>query len=378
MVLWGSWANMLLLAKARFELFFFDYIIGHWTVGLIQAGTAWHSLSRAAHAGWFGVAAFGICGGAGLLFAAASLFAVAACDLAGMAISTVCLLSVEMCIGVPLLLCLEGFGTAAHLIFSFVGVGLVLAAVALDYKCQMQLAEDRLIPTLLTTKADGLQRDVLDCSATNDNAAQSEAAGLIQELGESPVATPSAATEPNKFDLPVGQGHRGLFLAACAGVCFAVWPCASSVVQGQSRFHDVLESGTLDPSGFFLVYTIGAFLGSLILLPPLCRRPFHSGDPIEFLPSYVALPCRTHLYGILGGFMHGLGAVLSLEGGRVLGNAVSVSITRCQPLVCAIWGVLLWGELDNATHGTRCTFGCMLIMFAMAVLSFLLAGLSNQ
>jgi hypothetical protein len=51
-----------------------------------------------------------------------------------------------------------------------------------------------------------------------------------------------------------------------------------------------------------------------------------------------------------------------------------MSITRCQPLVCATWGVLVWGELHGARWKTQVIFGAMLLMFVLALILFLLAG----
>lgn len=173
-------------------------------------------------------------------------------------------------------------------------------------------------------------------------------------------------------------GRRGIFFAVCGGMCFAMWPCASSLVEGQSQLGDILHSATLDPAAFFLLYAFGALICSLIILPPLCRHPIHNGPPTFFCSAYCALPWRKHLCGLIGGFMHGLGTILSLSAGNVLGNSVSISITRCQPLVVALWGVFLWGELQGATRATWCYFVCMMLLFVAAVVSFLFAGLTNS
>ena len=50
-----------------------------------------------------------------------SLLAVASIDLAGMALPTIILLGVEMALGVPFLLFVEGWGSAEHVLLSFAG-----------------------------------------------------------------------------------------------------------------------------------------------------------------------------------------------------------------------------------------------------------------
>ena len=170
----------------------------------------------------------------------------------------------------------------------------------------------------------------------------------------------------------------GIILAAISGLLFSVWPIASSFVMGTSRFGNVVKSAKLEPTSFFILYATSALISCLILLPIFSKRPVHNGDPLLFWPNYLALKSATHFLGILGGFMHGLGTLLSLDAGKSLGNSVSISITRCQPLVCALWGVLLWGELQGARRGTLFYFVCMMMLFVAAVISFLFAGLSNS
>ena len=50
-----------------------------------------------------------------------SLLAVASIDLAGMAMPTIILLGVEMALGVPFLLFVEGWGSTEHVLLSFAG-----------------------------------------------------------------------------------------------------------------------------------------------------------------------------------------------------------------------------------------------------------------
>merc|ERR1719464_1238863 len=109
---------------------------------LIQANSALPSLTTALTAGWDGAAVLLISAVSGFLYALASLLAIAFVDLACMSLSTVCLVSIEMVLGVPLLLLEEGIGTSAHLALSLAGIAAVLAAVAFDYLCHARLAKD--------------------------------------------------------------------------------------------------------------------------------------------------------------------------------------------------------------------------------------------
>lgn len=408
MVLWGSWANTLLLAKTRFELYFFDYIFGHLIMATIQIGAGIPSLGSALTGGWQGAVALLVSAAAGFIFAFASLLAVAACDLAGMAISTVFLLGIEMSLGVPLLLFTEGFGSPVHWMCSLAGVVIVLAAVAADFVCHSKLDRDR----------DAVEAAKLTGFSQVERAAVSESNGpRFSHVSERSVVTPfrskvvnsslssfafrsqagagqpgqpefvrsflthggsHVSARPFRAEEGVSSARRGCIFAMMGGVCFAVWPVASSFVEGQSKWGNPLGPAKLDPSSFFFVYALGAVVAAMALLPPLCKWPIHSGEPLNFGLAYSALPMKVHFLGLLGGFAHGLGSVLSLDSGHVLGNAVSVSIARCQPLVCATWGLLLWGELEGARRGTMCAFAVMICLFAAAVAIFLVAGVADS
>merc|ERR1712203_219770 len=81
--------------------------------------------------------------------------------------------------------------------------------------------------------------------------------------------------------------------------------------------------------------------------------------------------------GLMGGLLHGAGFVLTLRAGQIIGNTISVSIARCSPFVCALWGALLWKELQGSRCKTVCAFLLTLLLCAIAVGLLLLGGLSQ-
>merc|ERR1719213_1157718 len=88
---------------------------------------------------------------------------------------------------------------------------------------------------------------------------------------------------------------------------------------------------------------------------------------MNFWMCYLEQPIATHVLGFLGGLLQGIGTVMSLQAGSILGNTISMSITRCSPVVAALWGWGFWGELNGASIATRCMFCAMLICFLVAV-----------
>ena len=162
----------------------------------------------------------------------------------------------------------------------------------------------------------------------------------------------------------VKRGNLGLTFAAVGGFCFALWPCISSCVEGQTQWGNAFAT-QLNASDFFFVYAaclhasrsaslpnspkvedgrcepeaVGALLAALLLLPLLCQWPLHSGRErrescaqkrlfcsaklaavqgvsLSFWSSYLELRAWNHFLGLAGGFAHGCGSMLSLQAGH--------------------------------------------------------------
>lgn len=80
----------------------------------------------------------------------------------------------------------------------------------------------------------------------------------------------------------VKKANLGLIFAACGGFCFSTWPCLGSLVEGQTQWTTWDSAPKLNASAFFFVYALGAVIAVLLLLPPLCRWPLHSGVNLNF------------------------------------------------------------------------------------------------
>ena len=92
MICWGSWANTLKLCPGyRFQLFYWDYVIGHGGGrGFLGADGGQHGNAGAAVAGRSGADGAGadaLCDCGGAIFNVANLLLVAAIDVAGLAVA---------------------------------------------------------------------------------------------------------------------------------------------------------------------------------------------------------------------------------------------------------------------------------------------------
>ena len=134
MLCWGSWANTLKLCPGyRFQLFYWDYVIGLilgsllWGLTLGSAGETGRSfLSDVAHASgyhiWF--AALG-----GIIFNVANLLLVAAIDIAGLAVAFPVGIGLALVVGAVSSYLISPAGNPIVL---FSGIALVVTAIVLD------------------------------------------------------------------------------------------------------------------------------------------------------------------------------------------------------------------------------------------------------
>ncbi|CAJ1389014.1 unnamed protein product, partial [Effrenium voratum] len=303
MFLWGSWANTLLLFRDRFELYLLDYAFGHLLAGCVGLQDAVLSLRHVSGGAGVGVVLASGC--AGVLFAIGSLLCVASIDLAGMALPTLVMLSVEMALGVPLLLLIEGWGTAGHVALTLSGVMAVLLAALFDGWCHWSLQCDR----ARAERAERLERferselealpgqclglssqfsslsfwsfraslaasDRAERSAAERSADRATATLSFLAHGSIPSLIPQVRRSQRNVRGERSSKATGLALAACGGACFALWPCVGSLVEGQGSADCRV---CLRPAAFFLLYAAGAVLAALAILPPICRWPLHSG-----------------------------------------------------------------------------------------------------
>ena len=69
--------------------------------------------------------------------------------------------------------------------------------------------------------------------------------------------------------------------------------------------------------------------------------------------EYFAGKIETHLVGILGGCIWGLGTVLSYIAAEKAGTAISYALGQGAPMIAALWGVFIWKEFAGSPRGTN-------------------------
>jgi len=150
MLCWGSWANTQKLATQewRFQLFYWDYVIGVFLFSIVLAftlgshgefGRGFVADLLQADPKWLGSAFFG-----GVIFNLSNILLVAAIDIAGMAVAFPVGVGLALVLGVVTIYVVKPEGNVPMLAL---GVGCVMLAIVLDALAYRRLATaDRKTP----------------------------------------------------------------------------------------------------------------------------------------------------------------------------------------------------------------------------------------
>src|SRR5678809_1384892 len=104
----------------------------------------------------------------------------------------------------------------------------------------------------------------------------------------------------------------------------------------------------------------------------LMKRPF-DGPPVGY-GQYFKGKLSTHLVGILGGLIWGLGNSFKLIAAGKAGPAISYGLGQGATLVAALWGVFIWKEFKGAPKETNALITAMFIFFVVGLGVLIYAG----
>ncbi|MDD3590863.1 MAG: hypothetical protein PHO46_11435 [Thermoguttaceae bacterium] len=336
MICWGSWANAQKLAdkKWRYELFYWDYTLGVLATAIIFAMT-WgsqnpdstyayqHNLSQAivenpASLGW----AFA----GGVVFNIANILLVSAIDIAGLAVAFPVGIGLALVLGV-LWNYINDPAASGNPLFLFLGVGLVAVAIvisALSYK----------------------KRD-------------------------------EASADPNAPKKPIG---KGLALSILCGVLMSLFylfvakSLGKVVVDGEllelthenlARQGAVFESGKLTPYVANLIFAVGVFVSTCVIMPILMRFPI-VGEPVE-KGHYWRGSLANHFWGWVGGGIWAIGMTFNVLAAGLASPAVAYGLGQGATLMSAIWGVFIWREFKGSPKGVGKMLAAMFVFFIVGL-----------
>jgi glucose uptake protein len=313
MLCWGSWANTQKLAKGyRFELFYWDYVIGillfsgilGFTLGSSgSAGQGFAENIRHADTSNIWSAMLG-----GVIFNLSNILLVAAIAIAGMAIAFPVGIGLCMVLGVVINYIAAPQGDAFSL---FLGVALVSVAIVFDALAYRKLAA-------------------------------------------------------SKQTTPV----KGIVLSILAGFLMAWF--FRFVAASIATNLEAPEAGKLTPYSAFFFFVIGIVVSNFLFNTYLMKKPIE-GAPVTF-SQYFSAGAKSHFSGIIGGMIWAVGTSLSLIAAGKAGYAISFGLGQGATLIGALWGVFIWKEFKNAPKGTNLYLTLMFLLFVAGLGMIMYAG----
>src|SRR5438046_3184499 len=168
----------------------------------------------------------------------------------------------------------------------------------------------------------------------------------------------SSGTEGRSFAADLAQ-------ASAAGV--------GSALLGGGIFNlaNILLVAAIAVAGMVVVFAVGVFLSNFVWNTLAMKKPF-VGTPVSFA-SYFQGDFRTHLTGILGGCIWGIGMSLNLIASGPAGFAISYGLGQGATMIAACWGVFIWKEFATAPAGTSKLLTAMFASFVSGLALIVLA-----
>jgi glucose uptake protein len=168
-----------------------------------------------------------------------------------------------------------------------------------------------------------------------------------------------------------GVSTKGLVLSVACGLLMGFF----YRFVAASMYPDFTQpaTGKFGPYAAVFVFAIGIFLSNFILNTLIMKKPF-VGQPVSFA-NYFAGSFRTHLTGILGGIIWGVGMSFNIIASGRAGFAISYGLGQGATMVAALWGVFIWREFRTAPPITSKLIGAMFLCFVAGIAMIIRARL---
>lgn len=314
MLCWGSWANTQKLAASswRFELFYWDYVIGIVLLSLVFGFTLGSSgdsgRSFVADLQQADLRSYLMAFTGGIIFNLANILVVAAIAIAGMSVAFPVGIGLALVLGVIINYVSEQKGDPVIL---FLGVGLVTAAIVLD-------------------------------------------ALAYRKLNDKSEGPPS----------------KGLKLALLGGLLMSLF--YFFVQRSMSLDFNNPASGMFTPYSAVFIFSLGILVSNFLFNTIMMRRPVE-GTPVTYAMYFAGKP-GIHLVGILGGIIWCIGMSFSIIAAEQAGPAISYGLGQGATMVAAFWGVFIWKEFKGANAATRQLLAAMFACFILGLVLIIYAG----
>ncbi len=164
---------------------------------------------------------------------------------------------------------------------------------------------------------------------------------------------------------------KGIVLCLLAGLLMSFFYRFIATSMDIENF-EYPQAGKMTPYTAVFLFSAGVFLSNFIFNTILIKKPF-AGVPTSYA-DYFRGRAGTHLTGVLGGLIWGLGNSLNLIAAGKAGPAISYGLGQGATLVAALWGVFIWKEFKNSARPVNKLLVFMFIFFIAGLGLIIYAG----
>lgn len=330
MLCWGSWANTMKMAgRWRFELYYFDYVLGVMLSAAVAAFTfgSMETVIPGSDQVLFpfldnlavtGKRQMALAAAGGVVFNLANLLLVAAISVAGLAVAFPVGIGLALIIGAVLNFIINPAGRPA-LVFG--GVALVVLAIIMTAAAYTALSKQR--------------------------------------AAEKPPEAPPERGKRGRKATGKASPWKGIGLSLAAGVLMGLfYPLVEMSKQGDLG---------LGPYAAAFCFAVGVLLSTPVFNLFFMNLPVE-GDPVGFR-DYLTGTARQHALGVLGGIIWSVGTISNFVAASApktvnVGPAVSYAMGQGATLVSTLWGLLVWKEFAGANTAVQARIWVMLLLYA--------------
>jgi len=316
MICWGSWANTQKIAGKnwRFELFYWDYVIGVVLFSLLSAltlgsyghgGRSFLADLKQADSGNLVKALIG-----GVIFNAANILLSAAISIAGMAVAFPVGIGIALVVGVVVNYASAPQGNLQYII---IGIVLIMAAI---------------------------------------------------------IVNAIAYQKSNKSNKKLS--FKGLLLSVLAGLLMSLFYRFIASSMDLSNFERPAV-GKMTPYTAVFIFSLGIFISNFVFNSILIYKPF-DGAPTSY-GAWFKGKFTLHLTGILGGLIWGVGNSFNLIAAGKAGPAISYGLGQGATMVAAFWGVFIWKEFKQKDTSTGGLITAMFVLFIAGLGMLIYSGM---
>ncbi|HVN57669.1 MAG TPA: GRP family sugar transporter [Bacteroidales bacterium] len=316
MFCWGSWGNTQKMAAKswRYELFYWDYVLGilffSLVLGFTLGSIGSEGRSFITDIRQVSSSNFWSAFGGGIIFNASNILLAAAISISGM--------SVAFPLGVGFALVLGVFinyftAPRGNPYLLFIGVFAIVIAIIFN----------------------GM------------------ASGKMKKAGENSTA------------------NKGIWIAVSAGILMSLFYRLVAAAMDLTNLSSP-AAGKATPYTAFFIFTLGILASNFLFNTIVMKKPF-VGEPVRY-SEYLRGSPATHLVGVLGGIIWGIGTSLSYLAAGKAGPAISYGLGQGATMVAAFWGVFVWKEFKGAARNINALLLLMFILFSGGLVLIIFSG----